>query len=69
MEIKNYIFVIGEIIVCLENRNPLLVHGNNSPGVEMSLHSNTLSWFQTGQSLFFLLNAACLAEKQQKPIS
>jgi hypothetical protein len=34
----------------------------------MSLHSDTLFWFRAIQSLFFLLNAACLAEKQQIPI-
>jgi hypothetical protein len=34
----------------------------------MSLHSDTLFWFRANQSLFFLLNAACLAEKQQIPI-
>jgi hypothetical protein len=31
----------------------------------MSPHSDTLSWFRVNHSLFFLLNAACLAEKQQ----
>jgi hypothetical protein len=31
----------------------------------MSPRSDTLSWFRTNQSLSFLLNAACLAEKQQ----
>ena len=34
----------------------------------MSLHSDTLFWFRANQSLLFLLNAACLAEKQQIPI-
>jgi hypothetical protein len=36
----------------------------------MSPHSDTLSWFQANQSLFFLLNAAYtyLVEKQQIPI-
>ena len=29
------------------------------------LHSDTLSQFRANQSLLFLLNAACLAEKQQ----
>jgi hypothetical protein len=38
---------------------------NNSPRVDMSLHSDTLFWFRGNQSLLFLLNAACLAEKQQ----
>ena len=31
-------------------------------------HSYTLFWFQANQSLLFLFNAACLAEKQQLPI-
>jgi len=43
-------------------------HLNNSPQIDMSLQSDTLSWFRTNQSLFFLLNAVCLAEKQQIPI-
>jgi hypothetical protein len=47
----------------------VLAHWNNSPRVDMSPHLNTLSWFQVNQSLLFLLNAACLAEKQQIPIS
>ena len=36
--------------------------------LDMSLHSDTLFWFRANQSLFFLLNAACLAEKQHIPI-
>ena len=36
---------------------------NNSPCVDMLLHTDTLFWFQANQSLLFLLNAACLAEK------
>ena len=39
----------------------------------MSLHSvsysNALFWFWAEQSLFLLLSASCLAEKQQIPIS
>ena len=31
-------------------------------------HSDTLSWLRANQYLLFLLNAACLAEKQQIPI-
>jgi hypothetical protein len=46
----------------------VLVHWNNSPRVDMSLHSSTLFWFRANQSLLFLLNAACLAEKQEIPI-
>ena len=34
----------------------------------MSLHSDTLFWFRSNKSLFLLLNAACLTEKQQIPI-
>ena len=45
----------------------LLAHWNNSLQVDMSPHSDTLS-FQANQSLFFHINAACLAEKQQIPI-
>jgi hypothetical protein len=41
---------------------------SNSPRVDISLHSDTLFWLQANQSLLFLLNAACLAEKQQMPI-
>jgi hypothetical protein len=40
----------------------------NSPLVDMSFHLDTLYWFQANQSLLFLPNAACLAEKQQIPI-
>jgi hypothetical protein len=39
-----------------------------SARIDMSSHPDTLSWFQTKHSLPFLLNAACLAEKQQIPI-
>jgi hypothetical protein len=40
----------------------VLAHWNNSPRIDMSLHSDTLSWCRANQSLLFLLNAACLAE-------
>ena len=43
----------------------VLVHWNNSPRVDMSHHSDTLFWFRANQSLLFLLNNVCLAEKQQ----
>jgi hypothetical protein len=36
--------------------------------IDMSSHSATLSRFPANQSLFFLLHAVCLAEKQQIPI-
>jgi hypothetical protein len=41
---------------------------NTSSRVDMSLRSDILFWFWANQSLLFLLNAACLAEKQQIPI-
>ena len=44
-----------------------IVNWNNSPLIDMSPHSDTLSWFCANQSLLFLLNAACLAKKQQIP--
>ena len=47
----------------------LLAHWNNSPCIDMSLHSGTLFWFRDNQSLLLLLRAACLAEKQQIPIN
>jgi hypothetical protein len=47
----------------------VLARRNNSPRVDMSLHSDTLFWFRANQSLVFLLNAACLARKQQIPIA
>ena len=46
----------------------VLAHWNNSPRIDMSPHSNTLFWFRVYQSLIFLLNAVCLAEKLQIPI-
>ena len=47
----------------------VLAHWSNSLQVGMSLHLDTLSWFKANQSLLLLLNAACLAKKQQIPIS
>ena len=47
----------------------VLAHWNNSSRIDMSLHSDTLFWFRAYQSLPLLLNAACLVEKQQIPIS
>jgi hypothetical protein len=44
----------------------VLAHFNNNPRIDMSPHSDTLAWFRANQSLPFLLNAACLGEKQQK---
>ena len=48
----------------------MLAHWNNSLRIDMPPHSDTLSWFRVNhQCLLFLLNVACLAEKQQIPIS
>jgi hypothetical protein len=44
---------------------PSSLHWNNSLRVDMSPHSDTLSWFRVNQSLLFLLNAACATKKQQ----
>ena len=38
-------------------------------GIDILLHSYTLSWFWTNQLLLLLLNAAYLVEKHQIPIS
>jgi hypothetical protein len=36
----------------------MLAHRNNSPRVDKSLHSDSLSWFQANQSLFLFLSDA-----------
>jgi hypothetical protein len=41
----------------------LIAHCNNSPRVDMSLHSDRL--FRANQSLLLLLSATCLAKEQQ----
>ena len=46
----------------------VLEHWNKHLRIDMSLHSNTLSWFWTIKSFLYLLNAAFLTEKQQIPI-
>ena len=46
----------------------VLAHWNNSLQIDMSPHSDTLSRFHANQSLLFLFNAVCIAEKQQIPI-
>ena len=47
----------------------VLGHRNNSPRIDMMPHSDTnLFRFRANQSVFSLLNAECLAEKQQMPI-
>ena len=43
----------------------VLAHWNNSPRIDASPHSDTLSSFRAIQSLLFFLIAARLAEKQQ----
>ena len=43
----------------------LLAHWNNSLRVDMLHHLDTLFWFRAIQYLLLLLNAVCLAEKQQ----
>ena len=39
-------------------------HWNNNPRVDMSPHSDILFWIRANQSLLFLLNTTCLAEKK-----
>ena len=56
-----YINTLSWIFIALDHRN-------NNPRADMSLYLDTLSWFRANQSLPFLLNTACLAEKQQIPI-
>ena len=46
----------------------VLAHWNNSPRINLSPPSDTFAWFWVNQSLLFLLNAACLAEKHQMQI-
>jgi hypothetical protein len=71
---ENKLHLNNEMMFALHETNTLswifivFVHWNNSPRGNMLLHSDTLSWFRANQSLLLLLNAACLAEKQQIPI-
>jgi len=46
----------------------MLAHWNNSPQIDMSPHSDTVSWFWANQSLLFLLNTACLVQNQKYEI-
>ena len=39
----------------------MLAHCNNSPSIDISPSSDTVSWFRANQSLLSLLNVACLA--------
>jgi hypothetical protein len=53
----------------LEIRDPPLGSSlHNRPRVDMSIHSDTLSWFRPNQLMLFLLNDVCLAKKQHIPI-
>jgi len=61
------LYYIAQVVVNTSTiRSPpwLPHHWNRSPHVNMSLHSDTLSWFQVNKSLPLLLNAA---ENQQIP--
>jgi hypothetical protein len=53
-----YTNILSWIFIMLTHWNSLLIV------IDMSPHSDTLSWFRDNQSLLFVLNAACLAEKQ-----
>jgi len=61
----------NDIRIILDQRNPfrpllVLARWNNIPRVDnMSLLSDTSTWFRAIQFLLKLLNAACLVEKQQ----
>ena len=48
--------------------NGILIILTHSSGVDMSFSSDTLSWFRANKSLFLLLRAACISEKQKIPI-
>jgi hypothetical protein len=54
---------------CFSELTLYKANSETSPQIDMSPHSDTLSWFPANQSLLFLLNAACLAKRQQIPIS
>ena len=44
----------------------VLVHWDNSPRVDMSYHSETLSRFRATESLLLLSNVVCSTERQNK---
>ena len=46
----------------------VLAHWSNGPRIDMSSHSDTLSYFRTNQSLLFLLNVAFLAVSMRHAI-
>ena len=52
------------MMTCTRSTRLVLAH-RNTPRVEMSLHSDTLSLFRTNYSLFLPLNSVCLTRKQQ----
>jgi hypothetical protein len=60
-----------EVRFILDQHAELDMHSASSlkqQRVDISFHSDTLFWFRANQSLLFLLNAACVAEKQHIPI-
>ena len=59
----------GVVLWCLMPTLAVFQLYRGSPQVDMLLHSDTLFWFRANQSLLYLLNDACLAKKQQIPIS
>ena len=46
----------------------VLAHESNIPQEDMPLYPDTIFWLRADQYLLLLLNAACLADKQQLPI-
>ena len=71
MKNKNFRWDNDEVRFVLDQHDLLdfySAHWNNSPQIDTSPHSVTLSWFRANRSLLFLLNAVCLAEMQQIPI-
>jgi hypothetical protein len=50
-------------------KKEVVKYWNNSPRIDTSLHSDTLSWFRATQSVLFLFDAARLVDRQQIPIS
>ena len=47
----------------------MIAHWKNSSRVDMSLHSDALSWFRARQSFLLQFDDACLAEKLHLRIS
>ena len=63
--VQRKIFLLWVSDCCLTPTQLVLAPWKNSPRIDMSPHSDTLFWFWDNKSLLFLLNAACLANKQQ----